>query len=172
MKPGLVNILSMQNMQNKQNMQNLQNTQNMQNIDMQESKISESESSINSRTFVGHLVLFLRETVCGFENYTNCLSILRPNVIIAPLYFPLRMNWSTVFARSHLPRVPSLLPPPGLSLWENRENWKINQAPEAAAAPRGELQKGAQVRCLSSVGAKYWLGCDWKYYLPAGVEEG
>ena len=115
---------------------------------------------------------FLRETVCGFENYTNCLSILRPNVIIAPLYFPLRMNWSTVFARSHLPRVPSLLPPPGLSLWENRENWKINQAPEAAAAPRGELQKGAQVRCLSSVGAKYWLGCDWKYYLPAGVEEG
>ena len=77
----------------------MQNMQNMQNIPPlffspkdQNSKISESESSINSRTFVGHLVLFLRETVCGFENYTNCLSILRPNVIIAPLYFPLRMN--------------------------------------------------------------------------------
>ena len=32
--------------------------QNMQNIDMQNSKISESESSINSRTCLGHLVLF------------------------------------------------------------------------------------------------------------------
>ena len=34
--------------------------QNMQNIDMQKSKISESESSINSRTCLGHLVLFLQ----------------------------------------------------------------------------------------------------------------
>ena len=39
-------------------MQNMQNMKNMQNIDMQKSKISESESSINSRTCLGHLVLF------------------------------------------------------------------------------------------------------------------
>ena len=40
-------------------MQNMQNVQNTQNIDMQKSKISESELSINSRTCLGHLVLFV-----------------------------------------------------------------------------------------------------------------
>ena len=36
----------------------MQNVQNTQNIDMQKSKISESELSINSGTCLGHLVLF------------------------------------------------------------------------------------------------------------------
>ena len=60
------NRQNMQNMQNLQNMQNRQNIQNMQSIlplffssKGQKSKISESESSINSRTCLGHLVLFL-----------------------------------------------------------------------------------------------------------------
>ena len=49
-------------MQNTQNMQNMQNMQNISPLFFlskeQKSKISESESSINSRTCLGHLVLF------------------------------------------------------------------------------------------------------------------
>ena len=58
---------NMQNLQNTQNMQNMQNMQDMQNISPlffwskdQKSKISESESLINSRTCLGHLVLFIQ----------------------------------------------------------------------------------------------------------------
>ena len=40
-------------------MQNMQNTKNMPNMEVQKSKISESASDINSRTCLGHLVLFL-----------------------------------------------------------------------------------------------------------------
>ena len=39
-------------------MQNMQNTKNMPNMEVQKSKISESELNINSRTCLGHLVLF------------------------------------------------------------------------------------------------------------------
>ena len=39
-------------------MQNMQNTKNMPNMEVQKSKISESASDINSRTCLGHLVLF------------------------------------------------------------------------------------------------------------------
>ena len=46
-------------------MQNMLNLQIMQNIDIQKSKISESESSINSRTCLGHLVLFLTCPFCS-----------------------------------------------------------------------------------------------------------
>ena len=66
------NMIDMQNMQimnNTQNMQKTQNMQIMQNMQNmsplfflskeQKSKISESESSINSRTCLGHLVLFI-----------------------------------------------------------------------------------------------------------------
>ena len=54
--------LVMKKMLKMQNIQNVQIMQNMQNIvflrkDLK-SKISESESSINSRTCLGHLVLF------------------------------------------------------------------------------------------------------------------
>ena len=42
--------------------------QNMQNIDMQNSKISESESSINSRTCLGHLVLLLNRWKVAIDN--------------------------------------------------------------------------------------------------------
>ena len=62
---NMQNMQSMQSMQNIQNMPNMQNTQNMQNIpplffssEGQKYKISESKSSINSRTCLGHLVLF------------------------------------------------------------------------------------------------------------------
>ena len=54
---NMQNNQNMQNLQNMQNIQNIQNMQNMQNISplffswkVQKSKISESESSINSRT--------------------------------------------------------------------------------------------------------------------------
>ena len=51
---------SWQNMQNKQNMQNMQNISPLLFLSKdQKSKISESESSINSRTCLGHLVLFV-----------------------------------------------------------------------------------------------------------------
>ena len=57
----MFNMHNMQNMQNKQNMQNMQNMQNISPLffssKVQKSKISESESSINSRTCLGHLVL-------------------------------------------------------------------------------------------------------------------
>ena len=59
--------LIMKNMRHMQNMQNMQNVQNMQNIYFsakdQKSKISESESSINSRTCLGHLVLLFLQVV-------------------------------------------------------------------------------------------------------------
>merc|ERR1712092_42372 len=61
------NMHCMQNMQNIQNMQNMQNMKNMQKISPlffwskdQKSKISESESLLNSRTCLGHLVLFIQ----------------------------------------------------------------------------------------------------------------
>ena len=61
---NMKNMQNMQNMQKMQNMQNMLSMQNMQNISPllflskdQKSKISESESSINSRTYLGHLVL-------------------------------------------------------------------------------------------------------------------
>ena len=54
--------LIMQNMQNRQNMQNMQNKQNISPLFFsskdQKSKISESESLINSQTCLGHLVFF------------------------------------------------------------------------------------------------------------------
>ena len=53
------NMQKMKKMQNVQNMYNMQNIQNMPNMDVQKSKISESESSINPRTCLGHLVLLL-----------------------------------------------------------------------------------------------------------------
>ena len=73
---NMQNIQNMQNMQIMQNMQNTQNMQNMRNMENisplffsskeQKSKISESESSINSRTCLGHLVLFLYyEPICA-----------------------------------------------------------------------------------------------------------
>ena len=55
-----------QNMQNMKNMQNMQKKQNMQDISPsfflskdQKFKTSESETNNNSRTCLGHLVLFL-----------------------------------------------------------------------------------------------------------------
>ena len=51
----------MKNVQNKQNMQNMQNISPLFFLlKDQKSKISESDSSINSRTCLGHLVLFLQ----------------------------------------------------------------------------------------------------------------
>ena len=65
---NMQNMLNMQNTQNMQNRQNTQNMQNMQNISLlffsakgQKSKIFESDSSINSRTCLGHLVLLLKK---------------------------------------------------------------------------------------------------------------
>ena len=54
-------------------MKNVQNMQNMQN--MQKPKISESESSINSRTCLGHLVLLFEDWKCYFLNMATCLVI-------------------------------------------------------------------------------------------------
>ena len=55
-------------MKNVQNMQNMQNMQNISSLFFsskdQKSKIPESESSINSRTCLGHLVLF--QYLCYF----------------------------------------------------------------------------------------------------------
>ena len=63
---NMQNTQNMQSMQNMQNMQNIQNMQNMLNISPsffsskdQKSMISESESSINSWTCLGHLVLLI-----------------------------------------------------------------------------------------------------------------
>ena len=60
---NMQNMQNMMNAQNMQSMQNMQNMQDMQNIPPlflsskdQKSKISESESSINLRTCLGHLV--------------------------------------------------------------------------------------------------------------------
>ena len=53
-------------------MQNMQNVQNTQNIDMQNTKIAESESRINSRTCLGHLVLFLEHPVKELCSPEDC----------------------------------------------------------------------------------------------------
>ena len=63
----------MQNLQNMQNVQNVQNMQNMHNIDMQKSKICESESSINSRTCLGHLVFFFFCLAPKQKNAAPCI---------------------------------------------------------------------------------------------------
>ena len=52
-------------------MKNVQNMQNMQN--MQKSKIS--QSSINSQTCLGHLVLLFEDWKCYFFNMVTCLVI-------------------------------------------------------------------------------------------------
>ena len=56
---NMKNMKNMQNMQNMQNIHNMQNMQNVQNMQNMQKMISESESSINSRTCLGHLVLFI-----------------------------------------------------------------------------------------------------------------
>ena len=52
-------------------MKNVQNMQNMQN--MQKSKIL--QSSINSQTCLGHLVLLFEDWKCYFFNMVTCLVI-------------------------------------------------------------------------------------------------
>ena len=73
---------NMRTMQNNQSMQNVQNMQNMQNISPalffsskdQKSKISESESLINSRTCLGHLVVFYHFVGSDLKDDINQLA--------------------------------------------------------------------------------------------------
>ena len=72
---------------------------------------------------------------------------------------PSRINWSTVFcATASLGSSPST----SCHVFVRKcGKWKINQAPAHLERSR---KRGANT--TGAVRAKYWLGCEWKYYLP------
>ena len=107
--PNMRNMQRTQNMQDRQNTQNMQNRQNMQNMQNrqnipplffsskdQKSKISESESSINSRTCLGHLVLLSEQQEPCDQDYS---------LLIYPESRPYKKNiimkWTTMQRRKN-----------------------------------------------------------------------
>ena len=106
-------------MQNKQNMQITQNMQNMQHIPPlfflskdQKSKISESESSINSRTCLGHLVLFF---LAGYYVQGHDLNVFHTfsDTIFTP------KEWSLSVSKS-VQKCSNCLKASKLSKWVNK----------------------------------------------------
>ena len=95
------NMQKMKKMQNVQNMYNMQNIQNMPNMDVQKSKISESESSINSRTCLGHLVLlyYFFSRIFFAQSRISGLCLSMGSATSAPAMSPNRTSSSLYFSQ-------------------------------------------------------------------------